>query len=120
MSGHSVLIIDDDRLVLERAAAALKNVGCNAYVSAEPAVPETVDPDALDLVLLDVHMPEFFGDDLVQVLPDLGVSAPVYLYSGIDENELKDLTRRSGARGYITKKLSFAQMADEVLAILNP
>lgn len=118
MSNHSILIIDDERLVLEKAAAALRKVGCTVHVSHDADVPDGVDPRAVDLVLLDVNMPNFFGDDLVHILPELGITAPIYLYSGIDEPQLQDLAKRSGAQGYITKQLSFVQMADEVLAIL--
>ncbi len=113
-----VLIIDDERLVLERASEALRAVGCEVVTSSEPGVPDDVSPHAIDLVLLDVNMPDYFGDDLVSVLPELGIRAPVYLYSSIDEPTLRRLANRAGAAGLISKRLTFAQMADEVLAIL--
>lgn len=116
--GARVLVIDDERLVLERAGEALRTVGCEVITSAEPGLPDGVAPESIDLVLLDVNMPDYFGDDLVGVLPELGIRAPIYLYSSIDERTLRQLAARSGAAGAISKRLTFTQVADEVLAIL--
>ncbi|MEM6733003.1 MAG: response regulator [Myxococcota bacterium] len=118
MTRETVLVIDDDRLVLDRAKSALEKVGCTVVVSASPGLPDGVDPAGIDLVLLDVNMPDYFGDDLAQVLPDLGVKAPIYLYSSIEEAKLREIAHAAGVAGAINKQLTFTQMAEEVLAIL--
>ena len=114
-----ILLIDDERLVLERAADALKAVGYDVVTSSEPGLPDGIVPETIDLVLLDINMPAYYGDDLIPVLPELGVHAPVYLYSSEDERRLSQIAERSGAAGVLSKKLTFTQMAAEVVAILD-
>ncbi|MEO0812205.1 MAG: response regulator [Myxococcota bacterium] len=115
----TVLLIDDERLVLKQAAAALAREGLETVTTDEPGLPDGVRPERIDLVLLDVNMPHFFGDDLIPVLSELGVRAPVYLYSSLDEGRLRDIARSAGAAGVISKKLTFSQMADQVRTILG-
>lgn len=115
----TVLLIDDERLVLKQAAAALAREGLETVTTDEPGLPDGVRPERIDLVLLDVNMPHFFGDDLIPVLSELGVRAPVYLYSSLDEGRLRDIAQSAGAAGVISKKLTFSQMADQVRTILG-
>lgn len=57
-----------------------------------------------DLVLVDVNMPEMYGDDVVEFLKvQRQLKARLYLYSDIPEDELAAKAKNVGAEGYITK-----------------
>ncbi|EAU68862.1 chemotactic response regulator [Stigmatella aurantiaca DW4/3-1] len=56
------------------------------------------------LILMDVNMPEMFGDDVVEYLrSQKKVTSKLVLYSDIPEAELATKARASGADGYILK-----------------
>jgi DNA-binding response OmpR family regulator len=56
------------------------------------------------LIIMDVNMPEMFGDDVVEYLrKHKKVTAKLVLYSDISEEELAAKTKNSGADGYILK-----------------
>src|SRR5437868_2184305 len=57
-----------------------------------------------DLILVDVKMPEMFGDDVVEFLKsERGITSRLLLYSDIDEAELQRKVASSGADGAISK-----------------
>jgi DNA-binding response OmpR family regulator len=50
-----------------------------------------LDERSYDLVLLDVEVPEVFGDDVGSVLKgSRGLSTPIYLYSSLPAAELDE------------------------------
>jgi DNA-binding response OmpR family regulator len=59
---------------------------------------------AADLLLLDVHMPEVLGTDLVPWLREARrFDRPVLLYSNRAADELQALAEECGADGFIRK-----------------
>jgi DNA-binding response OmpR family regulator len=62
------------------------------------------DSLAPDLILVDVQMPEAFGDDVVLTLREgHGVTVPILLVSSLEEDELASRAQRSRAAGYVRK-----------------
>ena len=73
-----------------------------------------------DLVLVDVQMPEAFGDDVAMVLRCArGVGAPIYLLSGLDEAELAERAAAIEIEGYISKRGGVEQIVERVKNILG-
>ena len=57
-----------------------------------------------DLLLVDVHMPEVFGNDLVPWLREhRRIDRPILLYSNRTSEELQVLAEECGADGFIRK-----------------
>jgi len=57
-----------------------------------------------DLLLVDVHMPEVFGNDLVPWLREnRRIDRPILLYSNRTSEELQALADECGADGFICK-----------------
>ena len=74
----------------------------------------------LDLLLVDINMPYFAGDDIVRfVREEMGVVAPIYLYSESSEEELQDKAKRCGADGYICKGWGLDRLQETVKRILG-
>ncbi|HJZ87337.1 MAG TPA: response regulator [Polyangia bacterium] len=115
-----VLILDDSPLILEVARAALEQAGYGVLVAA------TLDElehhrvhGRPDLVLLDVNMPEAFGDDVAAVLRTIrGLKVPILLFSNLDEDELARRAAEAGIDGFISKRAGIPAFVERVRALL--
>ena len=115
-----ILLIDDSAVIRSAASHALGRAGYQVTVRA--AFDELLEHgiDGFDLILMDVHMPELYGDDVAFTLRgERGVTTPIYLFSSIDENELAGLTRDAGVAGYILKSAGLEELVARVRRILG-
>lgn len=116
-----IVVIDDSEIVLESVKAALAVLDCVVMGTTEPTRQVIQDLRPFDLVLLDVKMPEAFGDDVAVFLREAcGVEVPIYLYSSLPEPELVLRSRRSGATGYICKSWGTDRLVERVRELLDP
>ncbi len=100
-----VLVIDDSEMMVQLITAALAGVGMEADAASDlAALDQQLAAHTYDLVLVDVNMPEMYGDDVVEFLKvQRQIKAKLFLYSDISETELQAKTKAVGADGYITK-----------------
>lgn len=108
-----VLIIDDDKELAEHYRLALLGAGMEAEVLCQPeAIIEKISAFRPELVLLDMHIPEFSGPDLAGVIRqhDNWSCLPiVYLSAETDlDRQIEALNR--GADDFLTKPISDAQL----------
>ena len=107
-----ILVFDDSPMVLELTRAALESAGFTVAIAEDLATFEqhrgSLDPD---LILIDVQMPEAFGDDVVLTLREgHGVRIPILLVSSLEEHELATRAERSRAAGYIQKNAGMTEL----------
>ncbi len=111
MSPISVLLVDDHALFRSGVRAELE--GKVDVVGEAGSVAEAVECIARlepDVVLLDVHLPDGSGADVVPRAP-----GPKYLALSVsDDPEDVIAVIRSGARGYVTKTISSDELADAI------
>ena len=107
-----VLVVDDHQLfragVRSELADRVEDVSEAASVEEAVALIERLEPDVF---LLDVHMPDGGG---VEVLRRAGASAHFLALSVSDAAEDVIAVIRAGARGYVTKSISGAELADAI------
>jgi DNA-binding response OmpR family regulator len=117
----SVLILDDSEVVLAMARKYLQDAGY--FVSTALSLEEFDLHKAArepDLILLDVQMPELDGDDLGRTLrSERGVTAPILLFSTLDDDELRDRAAAAGLSGFVSKNAGLEAMVAEVQSLLN-
>ena len=119
-AGKRILIVDDSALIRATAADALDTAGFDVTVRAAFDELMTHGTEGFDLILMDVHMPELYGDDVAFTLRgERGVTTPIYLFSGIDETELAELAADAGIDGYIPKSVGLDELVARVRAILT-
>ena len=115
MSEPRVLIVDDHGLF--RAGVRSELEGRVDVVGDAGTVAEAVAGirnERPDVVLLDVHMPEGGGVAVLEAVAD-DASPPRFLaLSASDAAEDVIATIRAGARGYVTKSISGAELADAI------
>jgi DNA-binding response OmpR family regulator len=115
-----ILLVDDSALIRESAAQALTTAGYQ--VSVRAAFDELIEHglDGFDLILMDVQMPELYGDDVAFTLRgERGVTTPIYLFSSIDVDELAGLAADAGVDGYISKNAGLDNLVARVHEILR-
>jgi DNA-binding response OmpR family regulator len=119
-SAHRVILIDDSPLVREMIGGALRDAGIDARVAADLSeLDRLIAEGRPDLVLVDVQMPEAFGDDVAMVLRDVrGLGAPIYLFSAIAEAELAERAAAIGIEGYISKRIGVDRIVERVRVVL--
>jgi DNA-binding response OmpR family regulator len=100
-----VLVIDDSPMLVELTVRALTAAGYQASGAMDLAsLEQKLAEGPFALILMDVNMPEMFGDDVVEYLrSQKKVTSKLVLYSDIPEAELATKARASGADGYILK-----------------
>jgi DNA-binding NarL/FixJ family response regulator len=116
--GNTVLIVDDHPSFRATARALLEAEGFEVVGEAENGVNALAAVKQLrpDLVLLDVHLPDFDGFEVATRLTSNGSSSAVILTSSHDGLDYGSLVRQSGARGFVPK----AELSGEALTALLP
>ena len=110
--GLPVLVVDDDQVVCESAAALLNELGMRGswVLSGMEAVRCVVraheNADDFFAVILDWMMPEMNGLETVKVLRrHLGKNVPIIIISAYDYSDIEEEFKRAGADAFITKPL---------------
>src|SRR6476646_11878006 len=102
----TVIVMDDSPIVLDVVRASLEAAGFDVFTATNLDELETTRvAHPPDLVLLDVQMPEMFGDDVGEVLRNVReVHVPILLFSRLDEAALAKRTRDAQLDGFVTKR----------------
>lgn len=116
----SILLVDDSplvqsaaRLALEEAGFAVATRGTFDELMSEPI-------EGHDLILMDVQMPELYGDDVAMVLRhERGVTIPIYLFSSLAPAELAERAESARVDGFISKNEDLSQVVARVREILG-
>ena len=117
---HSVLVVDDDKIVLRDVKRVLKDLeGLNVFdaVNTQEAL-NILSTESIDLILLDLIMPEkdgfeFFGD----IRKDYDM--PVILMTGDRSIETIEKIKELHIDDYLTKPLNEAITCETVHGILH-
>jgi DNA-binding NtrC family response regulator len=105
----TVLVVDDDRHLLEFIRRALKRSGMQVRVAHDiPKALAMLDGAGVDTVLLDLRLPVQGG---LGALPKIRVfhpDVPVVVFTGAEHRAgIEDECRRLGAAGFVRKQADF-------------
>jgi DNA-binding response OmpR family regulator len=116
-----VLVIDDSPMTVDLLKGALANAGIEADAAGDLATLDVrLNAQSYELVLVDVNMPEMYGDDVVEFLrATRQIKATLLLYSDLPENELAKKAQTSGADGYITKSSGLEAAVERIASALQ-
>ena len=114
----SVLIVDDEQIVLDVLQRILSRLGYNTIVSGsgEEAI-QTFNQNAFDLVLLDVLMPERNGFEIAKIMRRTRPGQKIVMVTGLGEEavEAQAISEKIGIDTVLSKPFSF----DKVRSILD-
>lgn len=115
-----ILVVDDSPIIQMAAKHALVTAGYD--VSTRSSFDELMSQpiEGFDLMLMDVQMPELYGDDVAMVLrSERGIATPIYLFSTLPPAELEERATSAGIDGFISKALGMAHVVDRVRQLLG-
>ena len=118
----TILVVDDEKMIIQVALAMLEKLGYDAMTahSGQQAIDiVTQSGDDIDLVILDLIMPDMDGgktfDRLRQVRPEI----PVMLSSGYAlEGQAQEIIRK-GCNGFIQKPFNISELSRQIHIILD-
>lgn len=118
----TVLLVDDEEVILDVGEKLLKALGYKVLVAR--GGPEAIEIfkkhlDSIDLVLLDIIMPQMSGGEVYDRLKEISPEVKVLLSSGysIDGEASKIMAR--GCNGFIQKPFDIMQLSQNIRAILR-
>jgi diguanylate cyclase (GGDEF)-like protein/PAS domain S-box-containing protein len=106
-----LLIVDDNELNRDMLARRLARKGYEIVLAASAQqLPQRVKQEAIDLVLLDIEMPEISGLEALKTLRETysPIELPIIMVTAKDQSD--DVVRALdlGANDYVTKPIDFA------------
>lgn len=117
-----ILLVDDDPLLRD---TLLEQFGLHdefsveAVATAQEAIEKVKDEAHIDLVLLDVALPDKDGREACELMRKNGFKSPVIMLTGADTDADQVLGLNSGANDYVTKPFKFAVLLARVRAHLR-
>ena len=102
----SILIVDDDDLILHLYELAFKNEGLDVHLARNGSEALTVVETHLpETMLLDIMMPEMSGIDVLQKMRENPKyqQIKVFILTNLLDQKMKDEAYRLGAKDYIIK-----------------
>jgi len=118
----TIVIIDDDVLVLETARRLLERDGLRVFVYSEGYdATNFAARHRPDLVLMDVNMPFLSGDSMATLFKrhDQLSLVPLVLFSSNEEGALRRMAREVGADGYVCKSEMGCGFSERILGLLE-
>jgi len=117
----SLLLVDDEQMILDVGAAMLRKLGYTVHVadSGGAALQLYQDRgDVIDLVILDMVMPGMGGGEVFDRLKAMDPGVKVVLSSGYSMDGKASEIMARGCAGFIQKPFNLTQLSEKVLAAL--
>ncbi|MEE2879218.1 MAG: response regulator transcription factor [Pseudomonadota bacterium] len=121
ISKKTILLVDDDddlRTALADQFGLHDSFGTVEAATAAEAL-ERAENERLDLILLDVELPDMDGREACKLMRARGVRAPIVMLTGQDTDADAILGLDSGANDYVTKPFRFSVLLARVRAHLR-
>lgn len=117
---HSVLIIDDEKVILDLTSIILKNRGYTVFTAGDAAdgfdIIENKNPE---LVLLDYMMPGIDGLTALKIIRERFPETYVIMFTGKGSEEIAVELMKAGAYDYILKPFNNQDLADRIDNVLR-
>lgn len=116
---HSVLLVDDDRLVLATLVRGLAAAGfeVSGVTDGRQAL-ERCEHQAPDLVVIDYDMPRMSGLEVAEALQKRAL-APFMFLSAYADPDVVDKVAAAGALGYLVKPIDTPQLVPAIRTALK-
>ena len=115
----NILVVDDEKSMRDSMQMLLKDKH-NVYLakSGKEAI-EVVKKQAIDLVLLDIHMPEIDGIEVLKIIKNIDADIEVIMVTAVIMVGKAVEAVRSGAYDYITKPFDIQALQEQVDKVIE-
>ncbi len=117
-----ILVVDDDNALLGAVRRLLTAAGFEVLTSDSALrLPQLVQREKPDLVLLDIEMPALSGEHVLEMtkLFEFLKKTPIVIHSAKGDEELQALVAKSNAVGYIKKTGNPMSLVAQVQSFLQ-
>ena len=121
MSGdrYRVLVVDDDSLFRDGVCRILGEHGYDAIeVSKSIHVFNAINKHIPDLILLDIHMPDASGVEVIHMMRRMGIDIPVIIISGNLNSVDFHILAENGIKHFLAKPVSIKTILSKVKEVL--
>ena len=107
----SILIVDDDEVIRETLLDVLKKRGYDIFLSGSgKEALETIKKNIIDLVLLDMRLPDVDGLDVLKRVKELDSEILVIMMTAYSDIQTAVAAMKSGAYHYINKPFELDEL----------
>lgn len=116
------MVVDDEKEMCSSLVELFQDEGFQAFATSDPAtVLDLLTHRAIDLILMDIRMPEIGGVDLLRSVKEKYSHIPVIMITGYPTVETAVRAMKYGAVNYYTKPLKLDLLLQEMRQLLlNP
>jgi PAS domain S-box-containing protein len=122
LGNETILFVDDEKSIAQMIGQMLKRLGYKVETKLNPVEAIELfkaDPEAFDLVITDMTMPQMTGIKLSEKLKEIRPDIPVIISTGhsslIDEEKAKAM----GIDGYVMKPIMKSEIAIAIRKVLD-
>ena len=117
-----ILVVDDEEHVLRFVSRALRRLGYEVSVASDG--PEAVEyfrehALAVDLVILDLIMPRFGGEEVLARMLEIRRDARILISSGFSQEATRERLLEQGAVGFLAKPYRISELSREVAQLIG-
>ncbi len=119
-TGNSVLIIDDDQIILSIFTKFLRKAGyeTDTAETCQQAL-EKVKKQFYDIALIDIKLPDMEGTDLLPIIDRISPNTVKIMMTGFSSAEHRYKSLNRGAAAYLTKPIEPQQLLNTIKDQLN-
>jgi DNA-binding NtrC family response regulator len=119
----NTVVIDDEQEVLDVLESYLEGqfsdiIKVITFTSAEKAL-EYIYEENVHLVIIDINMPDIFGDTLLRKIINFNKSLPVVVVTGDSTLAIAENCHRNGARSLIRKPFTEEDFCYKIENVIN-
>ena len=115
-----ILVVEDDKNTAKLMRVILTKAGYKTELAANGAEAlQVLDNSYIDLILLDVMMPEMNGYELTEIIRSNGIDVPILMVTAKQLPEDKYQGFIAGADDYLTKPVDETEMLYRIKALLR-
>ncbi|MFH1292897.1 MAG: ATP-binding protein, partial [Pseudomonadota bacterium] len=118
----TILLVDDEAMLLQVGTAVIQELGYNVLAAQggkEAIALFTEHKDDIDLVILDMIMPDMGGGEAYDTMKGINPQAKVLLSSGYSIDGQAEEIMRRGCDGFIQKPFTITELSEKIREILD-
>ena len=122
MGTETILLVDDERMIVEAGKKMIESLGYEvlAVKSGEEAIKIfTQSHDRIDIVILDMIMPQMNGGEVYDRLKKISSEVKVLLASGYSRNGQAEEILDRGCNGFIQKPFNINYLSQKIREVLD-